>query len=100
MFPPILQRFAALAIALAASSAVAAPSPPSQPMHGPGSSELRHAGVIARLVDDSAQGFWLFTPTDPAQEQVYTSMASRKLDQLYTSYVFTPVVTVASGWTF
>lgn len=41
-----------------------------------------------------------FTPKDPAQQQVYTSMASAKLDQLYTSYVFTPVFTVASGWTF
>lgn len=41
-----------------------------------------------------------FTPKDPAQQQVYTSMASAKLDHLYTSYVFTPVFTVASGWTF
>ena len=41
-----------------------------------------------------------FMPSDPARQQIYTSMAAKKLDELYTSYVFTPTFTIASGWQF
>jgi hypothetical protein len=41
-----------------------------------------------------------FMPTDPAKQQVYTDLAAKKLDAIYTSYVFTPVFSVASGWEF
>lgn len=42
-----------------------APHPPMQPADGPGGAAYNHAGVIAREVRSGAQGWWLFTPSDP-----------------------------------
>jgi acetyl esterase/lipase len=55
-------------IATAATVAVAAadaPRPPQQPAQGPGGAAYAHGKVIAREVKDGAQGWWLFTPSDP-----------------------------------
>jgi len=61
---------AALALIAASSSAAAGappmPTPPVQPAHGPGGADYAHARVEAREVRAGAQGWWLFTPADPA----------------------------------
>lgn len=41
------------------------PSQPAQPEHGPGSAEYTYGAVVAREVKDGAEGWWLFTPSDP-----------------------------------
>jgi len=57
---------AALATAAVSLPALAAtPTPPAQPAHGPGGADYAHAHVVAREVDKSARGWWLFTPADP-----------------------------------
>lgn len=50
----------------ATAIASALPTPPSQPSQGPGGADYSHGSVVARLVKDGAQGWWLFTPGDPA----------------------------------
>ena len=57
----VLCVFAASATAIA----VPAPTPPQQPAHGPGGADYAHGHVDARLVKDGAQGWWLFTPSNP-----------------------------------
>ena len=46
-------------------AAAATPTPPPQPAHGPGGADYAHLRVVAREMDQSAQGWWLFTPADP-----------------------------------
>jgi len=41
-----------------------------------------------------------FQPRIPAAQTGFTSYAASYLDQVYTSYVFAPVVSVAAGWRF
>jgi acetyl esterase/lipase len=50
----------------APACAADAPRPPAQAAHGPGGSEYMHAAVFAREVRSGAQGWWLFTPQNPA----------------------------------
>lgn len=47
------------------SALAAAPTPPTQPAHGPGGADYTHARVVARQVRPGAQGWWLFTPAEP-----------------------------------
>jgi len=55
--------FALATLALAAHAA--APTPPAQPTHGPGSSDYAHARVDAREFAPGARGGWIFTPAVP-----------------------------------
>jgi hypothetical protein len=39
-----------------------------------------------------------FTPQNPQEQQVYTALAAQYLDNIYTKYVFTPVLSFGVGW--
>jgi acetyl esterase/lipase len=58
----------AVTLVTVASGAAATPKPPQQPLHGPGGAEDVHAGVVATEVKDGAEGWWLFTPSDPVPQ--------------------------------
>jgi dienelactone hydrolase len=55
-----------IALSLHAVAGDTPTKPPPQPASGPGGAAYVHAGVIAREVRGGAQGWWLFTPADPA----------------------------------
>jgi hypothetical protein len=41
------------------------PTPPQQPLTGPGGANYSHAGVLQTWYGFGARGFWIFEPTDP-----------------------------------
>lgn len=43
-----------------------APTPPEQPTQGPGSSDYRHARVVARSFGAGPTAYWLYEPAEPA----------------------------------
>ncbi|MBN9614846.1 MAG: hypothetical protein BGO25_15680 [Acidobacteriales bacterium 59-55] len=45
---------------------VAKPRQPSQPQHGPGSSETTSHSIVTVKIADGGQGGWLFLPADPS----------------------------------
>jgi pimeloyl-ACP methyl ester carboxylesterase len=47
----------------------AMPTQPSQPQHGPGSSEATSRSVIPVKIADGSQGGWLFLPADPSPDK-------------------------------
>ncbi len=44
----------------------AKPRQPSQPQHGPGSSEATSHSVVTIKIADGSQGGWIFLPADPS----------------------------------
>lgn len=61
----VLAALVAVALGTVAYAQVAAPSPPGQPVSGPGGSDTRFSSLTKRSFGSGAASYWIFSPSTP-----------------------------------